>query len=327
MNNPTINDIVYKLAQQGNSPDLSLLNGDPEGQASLLMALLSDKNGIDTEDMPCFSTNTACSTGEANESEIHKLDSTNDNRNIECTSSPRKIGKKLITSDDDESEGTKKARNRAAQKAFRERKENYVRMLEEKVKELKKMNADKKTELHQENQMLKNIVTKLQSENAALLSSFNCPLSKNQSLDEERPQKVARGNSPHFDSPNSSASIASASRTPETKNTNDFVNFDANPHSNELVCRSELLSCTNPLDGKFTISQEDFDLFSPLDQVQNDDNPENLFKLWNQLSQHPKFNEFDLEHLCNDLKKRAQICKVSLLEELKKSYQNLDPQK
>jgi hypothetical protein len=102
MNNPTINDIVYKLAQQGNSPDLSLLNGDPEGQASLLMALLSDKNGIDTEDMPCFSTNTACSISEANESEIHKLDSTNDNRDIECTSSPRKIGKKLITSDDDE---------------------------------------------------------------------------------------------------------------------------------------------------------------------------------------------------------------------------------
>ncbi|KAI7819742.1 hypothetical protein BX661DRAFT_136147, partial [Kickxella alabastrina] len=56
------------------------------------------------------------------------------------------------------------AQNRAAQRAFRERKQQYLRTLEEKVQEL----TEQQQKTERENQKLKSFVEKLKQENVTL---------------------------------------------------------------------------------------------------------------------------------------------------------------
>src|SRR6266498_5356199 len=74
-------------------------------------------------------------------------------------------------------EQKRKAQNRAAQRAFRERKERYVKELENKIKELESVSAKSA----QENQQLKTLVEQLQAENFILKQTsftFDFPLDK-----------------------------------------------------------------------------------------------------------------------------------------------------
>ncbi|KAG0167818.1 hypothetical protein DFQ30_005605 [Apophysomyces sp. BC1015] len=62
----------------------------------------------------------------------------------------------------------RKAQNRAAQRAFRERKERYVVELQERIRELEEEKSQKDTELVKENERLKEQLKTLQDENYAL---------------------------------------------------------------------------------------------------------------------------------------------------------------
>ncbi|KAG1149842.1 hypothetical protein G6F37_009167 [Rhizopus arrhizus] len=171
--------------------------------------------------------------------------------------------------------------------------------------------------------MLKEMITKLQTENATLLSSFSYPLSTNQSF-EERPQKVARASSPQFDSFSSTTSTSST--TPETTNLNDLLSFDAGLPSHTLLDHSELLGGTNDLDGLFTADPKQFDLFYALDhpvpkveQDHTNSSPEKVVEVWEKFKEHPRFEEFDLDHLCDEMKKKAQCSDFDHTQELTKA--------
>ncbi|KAI9025971.1 hypothetical protein CLU79DRAFT_844511 [Phycomyces nitens] len=72
----------------------------------------------------------------------------------------------------------RKVQNRAAQKAFRERKENYVNELKQKLKEVQDNHVLGATQIFHENENLRLIISRLESENHALkriYSSENMP--------------------------------------------------------------------------------------------------------------------------------------------------------
>ncbi|CAO3702908.1 unnamed protein product [Rhizopus stolonifer] len=301
------------------------LKDNPEAQSMLLMALLSSNsdnavNPTDESDQQLAASPTASEVASViHDSEKRKFESLDANMAKE-TSPSRRVGRKPVTSDDDESDDPKnkrKAQNRAAQRAFRERKENHVRVLEERVKELEKSNTEKNTELQMENKILKEMIQKLQSENASLLSSFNYPLPTNEF--EERPQKVVRASSsPRFDSFDSSTASVSSTHTPE--NIHDILNFDAGLPSSALLDHSELLgNATSSFDGLFSADPKQFDFFYPLDKpTSNQDTTDDMVKLWDKMNQSTNHEEFDLDSLCDEMKKKAQCDEFHHNEEFSK---------
>ncbi|KAI9305642.1 hypothetical protein BJ944DRAFT_136347, partial [Cunninghamella echinulata] len=69
---------------------------------------------------------------------------------------------------DEELKIKRKEQNRAAQRAFRERKERYVKDLEMKIKQVQENHVYSTNQLYQENQHLKSIIHRLEAENLAL---------------------------------------------------------------------------------------------------------------------------------------------------------------
>ncbi|KAG0048361.1 DNA-binding transcription factor yap1 [Gryganskiella cystojenkinii] len=91
---------------------------------------------------------------------------------------PKKAGRKPLTT---EPTNKRKAQNRAAQRAFRDRKERYVKSLEERIKELEDMNPKSDSTLAEENMNLKVLVQKLETENYFLKEqsfTFDFPISQ-----------------------------------------------------------------------------------------------------------------------------------------------------
>ncbi|PHZ12120.1 uncharacterized protein RHIMIDRAFT_190481, partial [Rhizopus microsporus ATCC 52813] len=68
----------------------------------------------------------------------------------------------------DEEKIKRKEQNRAAQRAFRERKERYVRELEKKFKQFQDKHAAAIHQLLQENQYLRSVICRLEVENCVL---------------------------------------------------------------------------------------------------------------------------------------------------------------
>ncbi|CAO3687165.1 unnamed protein product [Umbelopsis ramanniana] len=102
---------------------------------------------------------------------------------------PRKPGRKPMantpTPASVDPKQKRKAQNRAAQRAFRERKEKYVKELEDRIAELETSQqnpqANSSVTLEKENQQLKELVQKLEAENYLLKGTaftFDFPISK-----------------------------------------------------------------------------------------------------------------------------------------------------
>ncbi|KAK3811511.1 MAG: hypothetical protein JOS17DRAFT_494593 [Linnemannia elongata] len=92
---------------------------------------------------------------------------------------PKKAGRKPLTT---EPTNKRKAQNRAAQRAFRDRKERYVKSLEDRIKELEELNPGKAdSKLAEENLNLKVLVQKLETENYFLKEqsfTFDFPIAQ-----------------------------------------------------------------------------------------------------------------------------------------------------
>ncbi|KAF9145170.1 DNA-binding transcription factor yap1 [Linnemannia schmuckeri] len=92
---------------------------------------------------------------------------------------PKKAGRKPLTT---EPTNKRKAQNRAAQRAFRDRKERYVKSLEDRIKELEELNPGKTdSKLAEENLNLKVLVQKLETENYFLKEqafTFDFPIAQ-----------------------------------------------------------------------------------------------------------------------------------------------------
>jgi len=135
----------------------------------------------------------------------------------------KKPGRKPLTNTPS---SKRKAQNRAAQRAFRERKERYVKELENKIKELESVSAKSA----QENQQLKSLVEQLQAENFILKQTsftFDFPLDKandtTSSLDKDISELLATTPVPTPMSKTSTSSTLnlSTSYTPPSSNESD----------------------------------------------------------------------------------------------------------
>ncbi|KAF1797797.1 basic-leucine zipper transcription factor [Mucor lusitanicus] len=367
--NTTLAEIVQKIASQGKNPDVSFLKDNPEAQTMLLLALLSNNANTNAAaattpapTVPATATKAAASN---DGHEKRKYSSFSDGKSPSPPASgkndadsPRRVGRKPVTSEDEDSDNPKskrKAQNRAAQRAFRERKENHVRILEDRVKELEKeLNLDKNSKLLMENEKLKEMITRLQNENAALLGStvsFDYPLSNSTSHD-ERPQKIIRQSnvveSPiaHFDSFSSGYSTSSKSRSntpefqiptshqqpPPRQLTIDDILQTTDLPSNALLDHSQLLNddkldygtqlddILNQHRLTFQTDPSQFDFFYPLNgtndilntaaitlppEEEKDEEIKNITKVWDKLSEHPRFDEIDMDVLCDEMHKKA----------------------
>ncbi|KAI7901367.1 uncharacterized protein BX663DRAFT_514228 [Cokeromyces recurvatus] len=384
--NITLAEIVSKIKAQGNKPDISFLKDNPEAQLMLLLALLSNNNNNNQSTNDNSQNNDQTPTSSSSASSLPSDFSSNmDPANASTmkhddlglkrkmnNSSSKKVGRKPVTSEDEDSDDPKskrKAQNRAAQRAFRERKENHIRLLEERVKELEKQNLNKNVDLLLENKQLKEMIARLQNENAALLnsaivSSFDFPLSSVSIDSEERPQKIIRSANDantlpvnHLESPVSSEqSISSKSQlnTPETQyqlsiddilginNTSlpshtlldhyDLLGLNVNKLNDYQIQLENLL---NQSQSSFASDPAQFDLFYPTNNNNDDDanaansvitttnttttdssSPEaetkqeehevkGITNVWDKLSEHSRFNEIDMDALCEEMCSKA----------------------
>ncbi|CAG8572500.1 39380_t:CDS:2 [Gigaspora margarita] len=130
----------------------------------------------------------------------------------------KKPGRKPLTNTPS---NKRKAQNRAAQRAFRERKERYVKELETKIEELESLSAKSA----QENQQLKTLVEQLQAENYLLKQTsftFDFPLPKTNDqtsvIDKDINDLVGTKS---ISTPSVPASNSSDPYTPPSSNTSD----------------------------------------------------------------------------------------------------------
>ncbi|KAF9998433.1 DNA-binding transcription factor yap1 [Entomortierella chlamydospora] len=132
---------------------------------------------------------------------------------------PKKAGRKPLTT---EPTNKRKAQNRAAQRAFRERKERYVKSLEDRIKELEDSQPKSNSTLKEENLNLKVLVQKLETENYFLKErsfTFNFPITQpgiynatksRQNTTVQNPSPVDSNIDSSLKSPGTSSNVASS---------------------------------------------------------------------------------------------------------------------
>ncbi|RUS17450.1 hypothetical protein BC937DRAFT_89964 [Endogone sp. FLAS-F59071] len=133
---------------------------------------------------------------------LHSEEDTRSQDGQEQKQGPKKPGRKPLTNtptnlSNSDPKQKRKAQNRAAQRAFRERKERYVKELEEKIKELENSHTTSSSQLQEENLQLKSLVQKLEAENYLLKGAnftFDFPIPKSQSLKFNSPGIIYDGN-------------------------------------------------------------------------------------------------------------------------------------
>ncbi|KAI7889587.1 uncharacterized protein EV154DRAFT_514231 [Mucor mucedo] len=189
----------------------------------------------------------------------------------------------------------RKEQNRAAQRAFRERKERYVQELQDKIKQIEAAHAIQVSRLEEENLKLKNELSELK--------------------DSKREQSPTPSRIP------SSAvacirdkdGVSFCERLKEEVCSNAYDRllteqlFDAHGFLNETMSPVPIITSTKKQPSKI-------DFFDELEQSLNAtplEEPTNLDLIscsvvWNRMANHPLFEKFDQDALCHELKKRAK---------------------
>ncbi|KAK9762513.1 DNA-binding transcription factor yap1 [Basidiobolus ranarum] len=148
--------LAYQLQSAQNDPELQnlLAAAISHNQLSKMEDLLKRKNDTDVQKTPAKHNH-------QQEKEDDDIDSPEDN----SKPTPKRPGRKALTTMPADK---RKAQNRAAQRAFRERKDKYVKELEDRVKELE-ANNDKNQE---ENEKLRKLLEEVKTENTLLKGNF-----------------------------------------------------------------------------------------------------------------------------------------------------------
>ncbi|KAG0094280.1 DNA-binding transcription factor yap1 [Podila epicladia] len=183
---------------------------------------------------------------------------------------PKKAGRKPLTT---EPTNKRKAQNRAAQRAFRERKERYVKSLEDRIKELEELNPGRSdSKLAEENMNLKVLVQKLETENYFLKEqsfTFDFPISQPGLYGMAKAQAQAQttqGTHLKSPSPEQSSPNTTSAQVPEKPKT-----AKATTVAQKNVPAYEHLPWTPPSSGgdSVPISPLDHDLPTPEQEVLN----------------------------------------------------------
>ncbi|KAI8637652.1 hypothetical protein BD408DRAFT_436791 [Parasitella parasitica] len=185
------------------------------------------------------------------------------------TTAPKRAGRKpldksQISDSPLDPKQKRKAQNRAAQRAFRDRKEKHVAELQARIAELEALNATKDEDLIKENEQLKEMLQKLQEENYALKGAqftFEFPVNDSAAFNNKHAatsvtNTTANDNSNTYHTTTSSSSMSS---------NNSYSGEDAehSPLSNSHTHEDDSTSADTPVNSAFSAEPLQFGLISP----------------------------------------------------------------
>ncbi|CEP10995.1 hypothetical protein [Parasitella parasitica] len=161
----------------------------------------------------------------------------------------------------------RKAQNRAAQRAFRDRKEKHVAELQARIAELEALNATKDEDLIKENEQLKEMLQKVQEENYALKGAqftFEFPVNDSAAFNTSHPaitDTAAIDKRSMYQTATSGSSMSS---------NNSYSGEDAehSPLSNSHTHEDDSASADTPVNSAFSADPLQFGLISPPQQEQ-----------------------------------------------------------
>ncbi|KAI7901037.1 uncharacterized protein BX663DRAFT_143330 [Cokeromyces recurvatus] len=234
----------------------------------------------------------------------------------------------------------RKEQNRAAQRAFRERKERYVKELQSKIKEMEKKHNEEMTKMTQENESLKSLVKKMEAEIYTLKGAamaFNLSISKLREAGLDVPSPTgSTSSSPQSDRPSPPAAnmldnslnrnaIMTTIRDKDGFSTNEkkhsFGNMNTihnsvhhyNQHHSSVVFQH---ASNENTDDDLTLGDDEEASFAERETKRFEHHVDPIMhtgitmipcsQIWERLSRHPNFDEFDLDQLCEELKKKAK---------------------
>lgn len=251
----------------------------------------------------------------------------------------------------------RKEQNRAAQRAFRERKERYVKELEAKIKFMEDAHAENMRSVQRENDELRQVIKQMKSELSAfkdLAASYSEAFRKLRESgvdvpevsvpdittdegeeDEDEGEEVTPSASKRIMRVPSSAvacirdkdGVSFCERLKDEVCSSAFDKllseplFDASGTLNDSVTQRPVPIVTQPISNK---DRHDRDWFKReilsesviVDPATHETKLVSCTELWERLSEHPKFDEFDLDALCEELRNKA-LCSADgpVLEE------------
>ncbi|KAI9473609.1 MAG: hypothetical protein EXX96DRAFT_488883 [Benjaminiella poitrasii] len=208
----------------------------------------------------------------------------------------------------------RKEQNRAAQRAFRERKERYVKELEDKIKEIEAKHAAQIAQLKKENEELRRALSEARGESPTSRPATDiAPTITNTSAVACIRDKNG---------------ISFCERLKEEVCSNAYEQllteplFDSQGYLNETIVSHPVPIVTNttPIteeqDAFSALEKSLLEIFSPSIKSQSsliDDSTSKLIscaEIWNAIAEHPRFDEFDTDMLCDVLRKRAKCSKT-----------------
>ncbi|KAI7887600.1 uncharacterized protein EV154DRAFT_567299 [Mucor mucedo] len=196
----------------------------------------------------------------------------------------------------------RKEQNRAAQRAFRERKERYVKELQLKIREMEKKHEAEVTRVKKENESLKELVKKMEAEiytlkGAAIAFDVSIHKLREAGLDVQQLHPRDSPSPPHSDR-------QSPTRSNSNERRHEFERFKTY-RNDHLMSTDE----DNDEEGEeASFAEREISRFDhKVDPIINSGiKLIPCSQIWERLSQHPNFDEFDMDRLCEELKKKAK---------------------
>ncbi|KAG2227902.1 hypothetical protein INT45_002140, partial [Circinella minor] len=235
-----------------------------------------------------------------------------------------------IDTDIEDPKVKRKVQNRAAQRAFRERKERYVKELELKIKQVQDNHLHATAQLMQENQHLRSIVYRLEAENFALKDiHVQFPIhpspypSGSPTSHSSAAISLAQRHHHHniLPPPSPSPSTARTSRdvqytfsisTPATLRPKMFSHKDDREQEEQFTRILHEQVSNDAIEQ--LLSEPLFDtcggLIAPSVTGEGEEQKDNKLltcpDIWQRLSKHSRFSYFTMEELCQEVRKHAK---------------------
>ncbi|KAF7727098.1 hypothetical protein EC973_008061 [Apophysomyces ossiformis] len=177
----------------------------------------------------------------------------------------------------------RKEQNRVAQRAFRERKERYVKELEQKIKKMEKDHAEDTDALRKENELLRSLMKQMESEMYTLKGAalaFELSMKKLHEAGIKVPDMHGYTQQHPFRPAELDTRVVDQSPAPSPSVSSRADEF-AEPGMEQFDHTPDPITLT---DAKLIPYS----------------------KVWELISEHPRFDEFDLDELCEELKSKAK---------------------
>ncbi|CDH58400.1 predicted protein [Lichtheimia corymbifera JMRC:FSU:9682] len=216
--------------------------------------------------------------------------------------------------DKSDSKQKRKEQNRAAQRAFRERKERYVKELEEKIKTLQENHASDNDRLQKENDDLRATIKRMESEMYTLKGAamaFEMSISKLREAGIE-PPSIGSFNCALSPPSSDLQCLATPSSSHDTCN-NSSNGSVHHPMSSPSMSCSEYQQRRSSCDD---MKIEHVDEFAESASERFDHTPDPVTltnaklipcaEVWDHLNEHPRFDDFDVAKLCEAIKKNSK---------------------